>query len=90
MSLLEHVLFLLYYQVEYFDVGTPASNNHYLASPKGEIYGLDHTARRFGSPEIVSTLRPDTDIPGLLLTGKNGEGGGGGRGDIYCTVKCQN
>jgi all-trans-retinol 13,14-reductase len=51
------------------DVGTPVTNKHYIAAPKGEIYGLDHTVERFGSPEIMMTLRPETDIPGLYLTG---------------------
>ena len=57
-------------QVEYLDVGSPVTNKYYLNAPKGEIYGLDHTAKRFGSPDIMMTLRPETDIPGLLLTGR--------------------
>ena len=52
------------------DIGSPVSNKYYIAAPRGEIYGLDHNVDRFGSPEIVATLRPETDIPGLMLTGK--------------------
>ena len=59
-----------FWQVEYFNVGTPVSNQYYIGSAKGEIYGLDHSKERFGSPEVIMTLRPDTDIPGLLLTGE--------------------
>lgn len=58
-------------KVEYFEVATPLSNKYYIASPKGEIYGLDHTAKRFGSPETVMHLRAETGIPGLLLTGQD-------------------
>jgi all-trans-retinol 13,14-reductase len=58
-------------KVEYFDVGSPITNKYYINAPKGEIYGLDHTAKRFGSPDIMMTLRPETEIPGLLLTGQD-------------------
>ena len=51
------------------ELGTPVSNNYYLDAPRGEIYGLDHTAKRFGSAEVAMHLRPDSGIPGLLLTG---------------------
>lgn len=58
-------------KVDYFDVGSPATNNWYLNSPKGEIYGLDHTKERFGDPNIAMQLRPETDIPGLYLAGQD-------------------
>lgn len=58
-------------KVEYFDVATPLSNNYYIASPKGEIYGLDHTAKRFGNPEVMMHLRSETEIPGLILAGQD-------------------
>ena len=81
------------------------TNNYYIASPHGEIYGLDHTAERFDpfyennadhaasvaadddhkddkimmmiimmirfDPWMVAKLRPQTDIPGLYLTGQD-------------------
>ncbi|EDO43555.1 predicted protein [Nematostella vectensis] len=57
-------------KVEYFDVGSPVSNNYYIASPRGEIYGIDHNVERF-SPESAVNLRPETAIPGLYLTGQD-------------------
>lgn len=58
-------------KVEYFDIGSPLSNNYYLGSMKGEIYGADHDLARFADPDVLINLRPDTDIPGLLLTGQD-------------------
>ena len=29
-------------KVEFFDVGTPVTNTYYIATPRGEMYGLDH------------------------------------------------
>ncbi|BFZ18242.1 hypothetical protein BsWGS_21281 [Bradybaena similaris] len=54
----------------YMEVGTPVSNQHYLACPRGEMYGLDQKTVRF-SADVVSKLRPDTDIRGLYLTGQD-------------------
>ena len=51
------------------DIGSPVTNNYYIGSTKGEIYGADHTTERFGSPELAMNLRPKTEIPGLYLTG---------------------
>lgn len=55
---------------DYFDVGTPLTNNYYIGSPKGEIYGLDHTVSRF-DPAVSCQLRPASPIPGLYLTGQD-------------------
>lgn len=55
---------------EYFDVGTPLSNQFYLNSLQGEVYGLDYDVGRFDLG-VVSELRPETDIPGLFLTGQD-------------------
>ncbi len=43
--------------LEFLDVSTPATNNHYIQAPKGNIYGLDHTVdqsahRRWGLPKL--------------------------------------
>ncbi|XP_067950761.1 all-trans-retinol 13,14-reductase-like [Watersipora subatra] len=57
-------------RVEYFEVGSPVTNNYYLGSTQGEIYGLDHTSRRF-QPDVAMKLRPDIGIPGLYLTGQD-------------------
>ena len=56
--------------IDYVDVGTPVTNNHYINSTKGEIYGLDHNLTRM-SPEMTAMLRPETDISGLYLTGQD-------------------
>lgn len=54
----------------YFDVGTLLTNQYYLGSPKGEIYGIDHTVKRFSSL-VAAELRPATPISGLYLTGQD-------------------
>eukprot|EP00112_Aurelia_sp_Birch-Aquarium-sp1_P026138 Seg9085.2 transcript_id=Seg9085.2/GoldUCD/mRNA.D3Y31 product="putative all-trans-retinol 13 14-reductase" protein_id=Seg9085.2/GoldUCD/D3Y31 len=54
----------------YFDVGSPVTNNYYIGASRGEIYGVDHNLGRF-TPESVTTLRPKTPIPGLILTGQD-------------------
>ena len=58
---------------EYMEVGTPLSNQFYLASSKGEVYGLDHDTKRF-DPYVAMELRPQTCVSGLYLTGQ----------DVYC------
>ncbi|KAK3760737.1 hypothetical protein RRG08_027307 [Elysia crispata] len=54
----------------YMEVGTPVTNQHYLACPEGEMYGLNQGAIRF-QPDVASKLRAETDIPGLYLTGQD-------------------
>ncbi|KAL0992726.1 hypothetical protein UPYG_G00097520 [Umbra pygmaea] len=57
-------------KVELIELGTPITNAHYIASPKGEIYGADHGTTRF-SPECNATLRPQTPLKNLYLTGQD-------------------
>lgn len=57
-------------RVEYFDVGTPLSNQYYLGSYSGEVYGIDHHVKRF-SLQAMSQMRPQTALPGLFLTGQD-------------------
>ena len=57
-------------KLEYMDVGTPLSNQYYLGTPRGEVYGIDHNTVRF-SPEAILELRPEIGIPGLYLTGQD-------------------
>ena len=57
-------------KVEYFDIGTPLSNQFYLGSSSGEVYGLDHDKQRF-SLNTLAQLRSETPIPGLYLTGQD-------------------
>lgn len=56
--------------IDYVNIGTPLSNQHYLGAPQGEIYGLDHTRERF-SAWANAVLRPKTDIPGLFISGQD-------------------
>jgi all-trans-retinol 13,14-reductase len=51
--------------VEIAELSTPLSTRNFAAHPQGEIYGLQHTARRFEQ----RWLRPRTPIKGLYLTG---------------------
>lgn len=57
-------------KVEYFDVGSPLTNQYYIAASRGEFYGADHNVGRF-FPQNVLNLRADTSIKGLFLTGQD-------------------
>ena len=52
------------------ELGSPVTNNYYIRSTAGEIYGLDHNSKRF-RPDIAAKLRPRVaGISGLYLTGQ--------------------
>jgi len=53
------------------ELGSPVTNNYYIRSTKGEIYGLDHNKGRF-DPHIAVNMRPDSGIKGLYVTGQVG------------------
>ncbi|CAG07254.1 unnamed protein product, partial [Tetraodon nigroviridis] len=57
-------------KIEYMDAGTPITNTHYIGAPRGEIYGADHGTARF-SPELNATVRPQTPLRNLYLTGQD-------------------
>ncbi|KAL7860695.1 hypothetical protein AOLI_G00170440 [Acnodon oligacanthus] len=57
-------------RIEYMDAGTPVTNQHYIAAPKGEIYGADHGTARF-SAEFCISMKPQTPIKNLYLTGQD-------------------
>ena len=38
---------------------------------QGETYGLDNNKERFDDPWLFAKLRPETDVPGLYLTGQD-------------------
>lgn len=58
-------------RVEYFDVGTPLTNAHFLSTMKGALYGVDHDIHRF-APENAIGLRPTLPgVKGLYLTGQD-------------------
>jgi all-trans-retinol 13,14-reductase len=47
------------------ELSTPLTTRHFAGHPQGEIYGLAHTPARFAA----RSLRPQTAVPGLYLTG---------------------
>ncbi|XP_063997247.1 all-trans-retinol 13,14-reductase isoform X2 [Pogoniulus pusillus] len=55
-------------RIEYLSSGTPLTNQHYIASPRGEFYGLDHSIQRLQA-EAIAVSRPKTAVPNLFLTG---------------------
>lgn len=57
-------------KVEYFNVGTPLTNQYYIASSRGEMYGVDHDIRRFSAQSVLN-LRAETSVRGLFLTGQD-------------------
>ncbi|NWU73830.1 RETST reductase, partial [Pterocles burchelli] len=57
-------------RIEYISSGSPLTNQHYIASPKGEIYGIDHDITRLQA-DVLTTLRAQTPVPNLYLTGQD-------------------
>lgn len=51
--------------LDYVELSTPVSTDHFMRSPNGSIYGLESTPERFR----CQGLRPRTPIPGLFLAG---------------------
>lgn len=54
-------------KVDYFEVSTPLSTDHFCAYKHGELYGLDHDAKRLKQ----TWLGPRTRFKGLWLTGQD-------------------
>ena len=54
--------------VDFCEVSTPLTNEHFTAHPKGGIYGLPLVAERF-KPENQVWTKAKTPLPGLYLTG---------------------
>ena len=52
-------------KVEFTEVGSPLTFNHYLGSVKGEVYGANATPNRFQPNDL---LRPKTSIENFYLT----------------------
>jgi phytoene dehydrogenase-like protein len=53
--------------VEYSELGTPLTFEHFTAAPSGSIYGYAGTPDKYRNP----CLRPITPIPNLYLTGSD-------------------
>jgi phytoene dehydrogenase-like protein len=51
--------------IEYSELSTPLSNEHFTAHPRGEIYGIPATPERFRK----SYLQVRTKVKNLLMTG---------------------
>ena len=54
-------------RVDYWEVSTPLSMQHFCGYGRGELYGLDHDPERMRQ----RWLRPRTRVPGLWLTGQD-------------------
>ncbi|NXG14407.1 RETST reductase, partial [Grallaria varia] len=57
-------------RIEYLSGGTPLTNQHYIGSPRGELYGADHGIPRL-QDEVLAALRAETAVPNLYLTGQD-------------------
>jgi all-trans-retinol 13,14-reductase len=54
-------------KVDHYELSTPLSTKHFVNYDKGEIYGLDHTPKRYRQ----RFLQPRTPIKNLYLTGQD-------------------
>jgi all-trans-retinol 13,14-reductase len=54
-------------RIDYWEVSTPLSMQHFCGYGRGELYGLDHDPQRMQQ----SWLRPRTRVKGLWLTGQD-------------------
>uniref|UniRef100_UPI00398EF264 all-trans-retinol 13,14-reductase-like n=1 Tax=Pristiophorus japonicus TaxID=55135 RepID=UPI00398EF264 len=57
-------------KIEYIKVGSPLSNQFYVAASRGEIYGVNHDVSCFAS-EAIASLRAKTPVKKLYLTGQD-------------------
>lgn len=54
-------------KLDYHELSTPLTTQHFANYAHGELYGIDHNPQRFG----LSFLRPQTPIKNLYLTGQD-------------------
>ncbi|MBL4604963.1 MAG: NAD(P)/FAD-dependent oxidoreductase [Flavobacteriaceae bacterium] len=54
-------------KIEHYELSTPLTTQHFINYDQGEIYGLDHTPKRFRQ----RFLQPRTPIRNLYLTGQD-------------------
>tara|TARA_B110000090_G_scaffold14885_1_gene14972 strand:+ start:4493 stop:6082 length:1590 start_codon:yes stop_codon:yes gene_type:complete len=53
--------------IEHYELSTPLTTKHFINYEEGEIYGLDHTPKRFRQ----RFLKPKTPIKNFYLTGQD-------------------
>ena len=54
-------------KIEHYELSTPLTTKHFVNYEKGEIYGLDHSPKRFRQ----RFLKPRTSIKNFYLTGQD-------------------
>jgi all-trans-retinol 13,14-reductase len=54
-------------KIAHYELSTPLTTKHFINYDKGEIYGLDHSPKRFRQ----EFLKPKTPIKNLYLTGQD-------------------
>ena len=54
-------------KVDHYELSSPLTTKHFVNYDKGEIYGIDHTPKRFRQ----KYLRPKTSIKNFYLTGQD-------------------
>ncbi|XP_069800355.1 all-trans-retinol 13,14-reductase-like [Dendropsophus ebraccatus] len=57
-------------KIDCYISGSPLTNEHYIGATRGEFYGAEHDIARL-SPETAISIRPETPIKGLYLTGQD-------------------
>jgi all-trans-retinol 13,14-reductase len=58
-------------QIDFVDVSTPLSIQHYLGADEGGAVGLNHTPARFTDWDVIRHLDSRTAVSGLWLTGQD-------------------
>ena len=67
LNKLLHVMPQIKDRIEYMELSTPLSTKHFSNYSRGEIYGLEHSPKRFQ----LKQLRPVTNYKNLYLTGQD-------------------
>ena len=56
-------------RIKYRELGTAVTNDFYLGTHRGAVYGLAHTPERFATP--IDPFFLSKSIPNLYLTGQD-------------------